>query len=297
MLNELYKIISEALLSLYPIFIKKIPINLDIQLLTRLLGYSIIPIFFFSFKFIKNNFMKKNILLLSLITLFHIYFSYKGFKMLDTGISYALFYTYPLMIIFWENKKFSPLFLITILGVLLLSVDFKDITSGEGFNMEKMKGIGFILMAAITEVMIFYTIKGKIETNNSWNTLFLSYFPALIVFSLYLLYKKMTNKTIEDDKKIIEKKEIEKIDVKIKSKNWIFIALFFNIVVGTLGYFLRFRSVKLLSPFLNGILSYVGIITSYIYGIIFDNEKVVLQDIGGIGLIILSNVLMLKHKI
>ena len=292
MLNELYKIISEALLSLYPIFIKKIPINLDIQLLTRLLGYSIIPIFFFSFKFIKNNFMKKNILLLSLITLFHIYFSYKGFKMLDTGISYALFYTYPLMIIFWENKKFSPLFLITILGVLLLSVDFKDITSGEGFNMEKMKGIGFILMAAITEVMIFYIIKGKIETNNNWNTLFLSYFPALIVFSLYLLYKKMTNKTIETDRK-----EIEKFDVKNKSKNWIFIALFFNIVVGTVGYILRFRSVKLLSPFINGILSYVGIITSYIYGIIFDNEKVVLKDIGGIVLIILSNVLMLKKRI
>jgi drug/metabolite transporter (DMT)-like permease len=292
MLNELYKIISEALLSLYPIFIKKIPINLDIQLLTRLLGYSIIPIFFFSFKFIKNNFMKKNILLLSLITLFHIYFSYKGFKMLDTGISYALFYTYPLMIIFWENKKFSPLFLITILGVLLLSVDFKDITSGEGFNMEKMKGIGFILMAAITEVMIFYTIKGKIETNNNWNTLFLSYFPALIVFSLYLLYKKMTNKTIETDRK-----EIEKFDVKNKSKNWIFIALFFNIVIGTVGYILRFRSVKLLSPFINGILSYVGIITSYIYGIIFDNEKVVLKDIGGIGLIILSNVLMLNKTI
>jgi len=290
MLNELYKIISEALLSLYPIFIKKIPINLDIQLLTRLLGYSIIPIFFFSFKFIKNNFMKKNILLLSLITLFHIYFSYKGFKILDTGISYALFYTYPLMIIFWENKKFSPLFLLTILGVLLLSIDFKDITSGEGFNMEKMKGIGFILMAAITEVMIFYTIKGKIETNNSWNTLFLSYFPALIVFSLYLLYKKMTNKTIEDEKKI------ENFDVKIKSKKWIFIALFFNIVVGTIGYFLRFRSVKLLNPFLNGILSYVGIITSYIYGIVFDNEKVVLQDIAGIGLIILSNILMLIHK-
>lgn len=292
MLNELYKIISEALLSLYPIFIKKIPINLDIQLLTRLLGYSIIPIFFFSFKFIKNNFMKKNILLLSLITLFHIYFSYKGFKMLDTGISYALFYTYPLMIIFWENKKFSPLFLITILGVLLLSVDFKDITSGEGFNMEKMKGIGFILMAAITEVMIFYTIKGKIETNNNWNTLFLSYFPALIVFSLYLLYKKMTNNNIETDRK-----EIEKFDVKNKSKKWIFIALFFNIVVGTVGYILRFRSVKLLSPFINGILSYVGIITSYIYGIIFDNEKVVLKDIGGIGLIILSNVLMLKKRI
>ena len=54
---------------------------------------------------------------------------------------------------------------------------------------------------------------------------------------------------------------------------------------------------KRLSPFINGILSYVGIITSYIYGIVFDNEKVKLQDLGGIGLIIFSNVLMLKERI
>jgi len=296
MLNEIYKVLSEALLSLYPIFIKKIPVNIDYQLLTRLLGYSLIPIFFFSYKFIKTNFFNKNVMLLSAITLIHIFFSYKGFQLLDTGISYALFYTYPLMIIFWENKKFNPLYLLTILGVILLSVDFGEIT--EKFDWEKAKGICFILLAAITEVMIFYTIKGKIETNNSWNVLFLSYFPALIVFSLYLLYKKYFENKGEDVKKVEQNEIVENFNFKkLGSKGWIIIALIFNIVVGTVGYFLRFHTVKRLSPFINGILSYVGIITSYIYGIVFDNEKVKLQDLGGIGLIIFSNVLMLKERI
>ena len=80
MLNEIYKVASEALLSLYPIFVKKIPINIDIQLLTRLLGYSLIPIFFFSFKFIKTNFFNRNVMLLSAITLFHIFFHIRVFN-------------------------------------------------------------------------------------------------------------------------------------------------------------------------------------------------------------------------
>ena len=41
---------------------------------------------------------------LALITIFHIFFSYSGFKILDTGVSYALFYTYPIMIIAWAGS-------------------------------------------------------------------------------------------------------------------------------------------------------------------------------------------------
>ena len=47
----------------------------------------------------------------------------------------------------------------------------------------------------------------------------------------------------------------------------IFIALFFNIVVGTIGYFLDLGS-KLLSPFLKWY-TIICIITSYTYGIVF----------------------------
>jgi drug/metabolite transporter (DMT)-like permease len=114
---------------------------------------------------------------------------------------------------------------------------------------------------------------------------------------LYLLYKKYLENKNEDAEKVEQNEIVENFDLKkIGSKGLIIIALIFNIVVGTVGYFLRFHTVKRLSPFINGILSYVGIITSYIYGIVFDNEKVKIQDIGGIGLIIISNILMLKER-
>ncbi len=76
MINILYKLISESLLSLYPIFVKKIPVKLDIQLLSRLLGYSLIPLFFMSYLYVKKNLFTPNVLLLAFITLIHFYLSF-----------------------------------------------------------------------------------------------------------------------------------------------------------------------------------------------------------------------------
>ena len=53
------KLISESLLSLYPIFIKKIPTSMDNQLLSRLIGYSVIPILFMSLAELKKNLIQK----------------------------------------------------------------------------------------------------------------------------------------------------------------------------------------------------------------------------------------------
>ena len=111
------KLISEALLSLYPSFIKNIPVSLDKQLFTRLMGYSIIPLFFISYKFIGKTIFTKGALLLSFITFIHILFSYMGFKILDSGIAYTIFYLYPVMLIFWKNKKFSIFYLTTFIGL------------------------------------------------------------------------------------------------------------------------------------------------------------------------------------
>jgi drug/metabolite transporter (DMT)-like permease len=283
MIHILEKLFSESLLSLYPIFIKKIPLNIDLQLLTRLLGYSLIPLFFSSLIFIKGNLLNKSTLLLGLITIFHVYFSYEGFSLLETGVSYALFYTYPLMLIFWETKKFSIYYLSTILGIILLSIDFNSIIESK----DKLKGIGFILLAAITEVMSIYLVK-NIKTDNSWNILFLAYFPAFILFTIYFIFFKKN-----EIKQIINDKQIEDNKSQIKDKKYIIIALLFNIIIGVIGYFFRFKTAKLLNTKLFGILSFFGIFTSYIYGIFLDNEIINIQNIIGIGFIIFSNIMLL----
>ena len=79
----LQKIISESLLSLYPSFVKNIKVSLDKQLLTRLMGYSLIPLLFVSYAFLRKNIFSKTTFILSFVTFIHIFFSYKGFKLLQ----------------------------------------------------------------------------------------------------------------------------------------------------------------------------------------------------------------------
>jgi drug/metabolite transporter (DMT)-like permease len=289
MIYVIQKLISESLLSLYPIFIKKIPINLDIQLFTRLLGYSLISLFFISLNFIKQNLLNKNVIFLGLVTVFHIFFSYNGFKILDTGISYALFYTYPIMIIIWNTRKWSIYYITVLLGIFLLSV---DLSNKFYIDTYKFTGIIYILLAALTEVIIFYIIRG-LDTNNSWNFIFLSYFPALILYLIYLLFFYNNNNKIETIKDTQPTQPTQPTKVKNNTTSYIIIALCFNILVGMIGYYLRFNTIKKLPVIINGVLSFFGIITSYIYGIIFDNNKINFQEIIGIILIIYSNIKLL----
>jgi drug/metabolite transporter (DMT)-like permease len=56
------------------------------------------------------------------------------------------------------------------------------------------------------------------------------------------------------------------------------ILLLLNGIIGSVGYFLRFYSINKISVLLFSILSYFGIITAYLYGYIFNNEKFTLQN-------------------
>ena len=105
MINIFLKLVSESLLSLYPVFIKKIPTSLDNQLLSRMIGYAVIPIFFMSMAELKQNLLTREVMTLSMITFVHILYSYKGFQNLDSGIAYTIFYMY-LQIYFGKIKHF-----------------------------------------------------------------------------------------------------------------------------------------------------------------------------------------------
>ena len=103
----LSKLFSESLLSLYPLFIKYINIPLGIKLWSRFSAYLLISFFFVNWNFILKNIFSLNGSLLGLITMLHVYFSYRGFELLDSGVSYTLFYTYPLMILLLSGSKMN----------------------------------------------------------------------------------------------------------------------------------------------------------------------------------------------
>jgi drug/metabolite transporter (DMT)-like permease len=275
------KVLAESLLSLYPVFVKNIHIPLHLQLWSRFFTYISISAFFVDWGFIKETIFSKNGLLLSFVTIIHVFASYRGFQLLESGIAYTLFYTYPLMILLLASKPLKPIMVFALIGVILLSFNFsngirkkqeivdsekeEDVREGLEIASYPLEGYLMIALAAFTEALIYFIVR-SIETTNNWNHLFLSYFIGTFVFSF------------------IGIKEIAKITLNSN----LTISILINSVIGLFGYLLQFYAATRLSPTIYAPLSYVGIVMSFVYGFIFNGEQVSIQKIIGTLCILLS---------
>ena len=287
----LSKITSESLLSLYPTIVKNIDIPFDMKLWTRFVPYSLISLLFIDFKFVKENLFSKAGLLLSFITMIHIYTSYKGFEGLESGVAYTIFYTYPLMILLIAGEKISPIMLIPLIGVGLLvyesnteNMESKDKVENLEEKVEEkeekeektpenenllMFSVFMVFLAALTEALLYFVVR-DLKTKNNWNHLFISYFFGAILLSGSLLNK-----------------------IKAVSVNGLLTTSFaLNIVIGLFGYLLRFYATTRLDPSVYAPLSYIGIIMSHIYGLYFNGDIMTWKKVLGTILIIVPNVYM-----
>ena len=277
----LSKLLSESLLSLYPLFIKYINIPLGIKLWSRFSTYLFISLFFVNWKFIFQNIFSLNGFLLGFITILHVYFSYRGFELLDSGVSYTLFYTYPLMILLLSGNKMNILILLSLVGVYLLSKSQKENFSNnskifeKNYKKERFKyeGIVMVLLAALTEAFIYFIVR-NIKTLNNWNHLFLSYILGGIILTVYYF------------------KKIKKMEIR----QTLSVSMAINIAIGLIGYLLRFYATTRLNTKIYASLSYFGIIMSYIYGIIINKDKLTLPKIIGTLLIVIPNLWLVFQK-
>lgn len=279
-LNAIYsKLISESLLSLYPVFVKKIDLSILLQMWTRLIAYVLISLFFINYSFISTNIFTQHGIMLSLVNLLHIYVSYEGFKNLDSGVSFSIFNIYPILILLFSGVLWKPIYFIGIAGLLFFIYDNlnKDSVNTNDFNY----GLIMIILAAITEAIIFFIIR-EVKTENSWNHLFISYYWGFIVMTIYFL---IDNYKSNKSDKIIESDKFDKLD----SWFYIGIAILINGIIGTIGYYLRFYAIYNLNSEIYAMLSYFGIIMAYFYGIMFNNEKINIYKIIGTVLIMISN--------
>ena len=290
LIQILSKITSESLLSLYPTIVKNIDIPFDMKLWTRFASYSLISLFFIDYKFVKENLLSKSGLLLSFITIIHIFTSYKGFEGLESGIAYTIFYTYPIMILLMAGEKIKPIMLIPLLGVALLvyesnvenmesnnnmenlekkeqKTEKNDENTGNKMNNYLMFSLLMVFLAALTEAGLYFVVR-DLKTKNNWNHLFISYFFGAILLSGSLFGK---------------------INNYLKS-GLLTSSFILNIVIGLFGYLLRFYATTRLEPSIYAPLSYFGIIMSHVYGFIFNNDIITVKKVLGTLLIIIPNI-------
>jgi drug/metabolite transporter (DMT)-like permease len=271
LLEILSKLTSESLLSLYPIFVKKIGISNSLQLWTRLITYVAVSAFFVNWGFIGSSLLSLDSITLGLVNLSHIYFSYEGFRHLDSGVSFAIFNSYPLMIlllagVIWHNSYFL------ILAGLALFIYGNYMEKKENHGVDFNYGLGMILLAALTEAFIYFLVR-RVKTTNHWNHVFISYFLGAVIMTAYVVYENYTGG----------------INEPVSDKGRVGLSILINGVIGSVGYFLRFYSSYRLDASIYAPLSYFGVVMSYVYGILFDNEKLGWEKVLGTGCILASN--------
>jgi drug/metabolite transporter (DMT)-like permease len=289
LLEIVCKLISESLLSLYPIFVKFIDLPIITQMWSRFFTHTFISGFFVDWGFIKNNILTKYSILLIIITIIHIYTTYRGFLLLDSGIAYVIFYTYPIMIILLSHRKLFPSMILTLIGVYLLSkkndkkTDDKDNDKKKVVEYEehfKYEGLVMMLIAALTEALIFFIVK-NIKTDNYWNHLFISYSLGAVLLTIYEI--KKFNFDIEFNKIIPYSK--------------ITLSLIINIFIGLFGNILKFLAMYKLPAIIYSPLSYFGIITASIYGVLLNNESISINSIIGTLFVIISNLYLFRSNV
>ena len=273
------KLLAESLLSFYSIFVKKINVDLTMQIWTRFFTYFIISAFFVDWEFIYKSILSVPGLLLSIVTILHVYSSYRSFQLLDSGVATTLYYIYPIIILLFSGTVISPILLVSLFGVYLISNDLKKPTTPTENHPTKTtdttqqfwnEGIIAAFTAAITEAMIFFLVK-NLRTTNNWNHLFLSYFGGAIGLTMYVLHNIAT----------------------IPLSGGLSISLLVNAFIGLFGYYLRFYSISRLDANIYAPLSYFGIIMSYVYGVFLNNDVLTIKKVIGTLCIVFTNLYIL----
>lgn len=286
---------SEAALALYPLLIKKVPTNLETQLLSRFATFVVLAALGTKAESLKSLFSTtqaaKRTVGLGTITLAHVASSYKAFETLPAGTAMSLFYTYPILNIlvgvigFGESVKPLQLLLITaaFVGVVLVSLGTKE--AGHAGEEKKIhwEGVLAALAAAATETLMYFGVRTSAGANPYFATIEL-YLVALLGMIAYSFLNPLLRSATAE-----KAEPFEAID---KSPGVWLKLLGFNAVIGFIGYLLRFYAIPKVTTATFSLLSFVGVVASFFWGWLFADERPNTLTIAGATLITVAATLV-----
>ena len=263
---------SEAALALYPILIKTVPADLFTQILSRFITFTAVSAGLASYGELMSLF--KNLpysLGMSALNFTHIGSSYYAYQQLPAGIAQSLFYTYPILIllggvfVFGDSITAFEIALISLafFGVVLVSLGNKS-TDEESKDPYNWKGLLSIAIAAITEAAIFFLVKYDKSKPSPFLSILQLYAAGLVGLLGYIGFSQM------------------KVD--LRGSVWGPMILF-NLLVGFLGFYLRFYAIPKVSSSVFSLLSFVGVVAAFVWGYLFVNEIPTALSTSGAGLI------------
>jgi drug/metabolite transporter (DMT)-like permease len=277
-LNPTYSAIyGKLVLSLYPILIKTIPTTIFTQTLARFATFFALSLSLGPFKDFLSAWSSPVNALRStthgILNLVHVASSYLSYKDLPAGAAVSLFYTYPIMILlgrvlFFNEKIPSIAYLfiaIALVGVYLVASSQKQNPDNKNpeFTKNTLRGISNAFLSAFTETLIYFIVRENPQKTPFFaiNNLYPSGLAALLAYGF-----------------------MNPTQVDTQPRTWVPL-LAFNGILGFTGYMLRFFSIPRLETIIFSMLSFIGVMAAYIWGLLFAKEKPSLQGVIGGGLI------------
>ncbi len=267
---------SEIILSLYPILIKSVSTNLFTQTFARFLVFPALALAAGGLKESSKAWSTPqqagHSTAFGAMNLLHIASSYRAFHDLPAGVAMSLFYTYPIWnvlgahIFFGEQipLRLLPFFALAIAGTYLIATSDTSHAAEHKTKTEETeisssgkvaRGVAAALIAALTETGLFLAVRGS-EFGNPFASVQQFYPAGLAFMALAAVGSAWKSGTPLLD---------------LNWRNWTPLIVF-NAVLGFTGYTARFFSIPNLPTVIFSILSFVGVMASYLWGSVFAGE-------------------------
>jgi drug/metabolite transporter (DMT)-like permease len=272
---------SEVILSAYPLLIKLVDASVFLQTGLRMLVFTVFAILgavFSGNPIGLNKFLTTETLGAGILNLIHVFSSYIGFERLPAGNAMALFYTYPLFnliatsIIYGEAFPWDKLhwIILALLGAVAIAKP-----SSTTWNFI---GLFAILIATFTEVGIYLWFKNSPKDTQPWSKMAHMYGSSGILWILSILFVGINSLSV--------------------TTNGLIAILLFNTFVGFVGYALRFYMIPKVSTLIFSSLSFFGIVSAYIFGLIGASETPSwIQLCGALAIITANGFLITKETV
>jgi drug/metabolite transporter (DMT)-like permease len=285
--NEVLLMISEIVLSAYPLLIKLVDATVLFQVGLRmyiyaglgaamsvLTGNPLLPATLFSRETIATG----------ALNLLHVIGSYVGFDQLAAGNAMALFYTYPVWNILGASFFFGekvPLRSLPWIGLALAGTIALAQPSRSNWTMI---GVVAALIAAITETGIYLWFKSHKdgESTQPYTKMTQMYGSSGVMWTVGVLAALGLG--------FVSSKTFKISGSGLRS------ILLFNSLVGFVGYALRFYLIPKVSTVIFSALSFFGVISAYLLSWLFTSETPSLIQALGAAAIVLANVVLVSKE-
>lgn len=249
-------LVSEGVLSLYPILIKTVPTNLFTQWFARFLVFPVLAFAFGSPADVPRPYWSFESLAAGLLNLIHIGSSYLSFSLLPAGIALSLFYLYPIFNVLAGTFFGEPIHFQTIALLLVASMGVYFVTrpasSSPSVSLSPI-GVLAALIAALTETLIYIFVRQNKQAAASPFTAVHQLYPVGLLALLLAFVARPSSLDLTPGTALA--------------------LLGFNGLVGFIGYTSRFYAIPKVSTLVFSMLSFVGVFFGYLWGHWFTTEK------------------------